>query len=405
MKLFRQFFLVTFFTLLLIINTLSVARHYYLGGPMLNGKEKFFDFLSDLLPNTYHFIKNKGMSVKNLLTECEKDINAKQFKVPGLFPYLSVDGWVILDQTEKSKNIIPIEWEKFRKNYLKFNVYTTKVNHKYAAAPINPIKCGQNLIFSLGSVLFKYNFLKKSQAVFEGNYHHSIELFQDSLIFACSFGKDTLPNWNDVIMIINLNKMKQVFQKPISEILVENNYQGLLYGSLHIKSRFKYSEDITHLNDIQPVKRKTNFAEVGDVIINMRHLSSIMLYRPQTNKVLWLSQGPWFNQHDADVINENEIGVFKNNYIKEIGFYKNESSQIITYNFKTKKYGTLHETTFEELNIKASYVSRFEILDNGNKFVEDSHAGDYYLIKYDGKLVARKKFHFRDNKSSMLVWA
>jgi len=221
----RQLFLVAFFTFFVIITTLSVSRHYYLGGPKLNGKEEIFNFLSELLPSAYHLIENNGIVVENLLVESKKDINPKNFNVPGLYPYLTEEGWVIMDQTEKSKNIIPIEWEKFRKNYLKFNVYTTKVNHKYAAAPINPIKCGQNLIFSLGSVLFKYNFLKKSQAVFEGNYHHSIELFQDSLIFACSFGKDTLPNWNDVIMIINLNKMKQVFQKPISEILVENNYK------------------------------------------------------------------------------------------------------------------------------------------------------------------------------------
>ncbi len=405
MRIFRQFFLITFLSFLLIITTLSVARHYYLGGPKLNGKEEVFDFLSNLLPDTYHFIKNEGIFVENLLVEIKKDINAKQFNVPGLFPYLTVDGWVILDQTEKSKNIMPIEWEKFRKNYLKFDKSITKINHKYAAAPVNPIKCGQNLIFSLGTVLFKYNYLTKSQAVFEGNYHHSIELFQDSLIFACIFGKDTLPNWNDAIMIMNLNTMKPVFQKSISEILIENNYEGLLYGTSNIKKTLSYSEDIIHLNDIQPVRRKTNFAEVGDVLISMRHLSTIMLYRPHTNKVLWLSQGPWLNQHDADVINENEIGVYNNNYIREIEFNEKESSQIITYNFKTQKYGTLHTKTFEKYHIRSKSSSRFEILDNGNTFIEDSPSGSYYLINPEGELIARKSFHFRDNKTSMGVWA
>jgi hypothetical protein len=163
--------------------------------------------------------------------------------------------------------------------------------------------------------------------------------------------------------------------------------------------------DIIHLNDIQPVRRKTNFAEVGDVLISMRHLSTIMLYRPQKNKVLWLSQGPWFNQHDADVINENEIGVYNNNYIREIGFNENESSQIITYNFKTQKYGTLHKKTFEKYHIKSKFSSRFEILDNGNMFIEDSPSGTYYLINTAGKLIARKSFHFRDNKTSIGVWA
>lgn len=405
MKKLRLLFLVAFFTFFVIITTLSVSRHYYLGGPKLNGKEEVINFLSELLPNAYHLIKSNGIAVVNLLVESKKDINPKNFKVPGLYPYLTEDGWVILDQTEKSKNIIPIEWEKFKKNYLKFNRSTSKINSKYAAVPVNPIKLGQNLIFSLGNVLFKYNFLTKSQAVFEGNYHHSIELFQDTLLFACSFGKDTLPNLNDAIMIINLNTMKPVFQKSISEILVENNYQGLLYGTSIIHYTLGYSRDIIHINDIQPVRRKTNFAEVGDVLISMRHLSTIMLYRPQTNKVLWLSQGPWLNQHDADVINENEIGVYNNNYIRAIGFNENESSQIITYNFKTQKYGTLHKKTFEKYHIKSSFSSRFEILDNANMFVEDSPSGTYYLIDPEGELIARKSFHFKNNLTSLGMWA
>jgi hypothetical protein len=406
MKIFRQLFTVTFFSFLLIITTLSVSRHYYLGGPMLNGKEEVVEFLSKLLVNTYHFIKNKTIFVENLLVESKKDINAKKFNVPGLYSYLTVDGWVILDQTEKSKNIIPVEWEKFKKNYLKFNrKRTIIINHKYSAYPLNPIKCDQNLIFSLGGVLFKYNFLTKSQAVFEGNYHHSIELFQDSLLYACSYGKDTLPNLNDAIMIINLNTMKPVFQKSISEILVENNYLGLLYGTSNINKRLDDTKDIIHLNDIQPVRRKTNFAEVGDVLISMRNLSTIMLYRPQTNKVLWLSQEPWLNQHDVDILNDNEIGIYNNNYINGIGFYKNQTSHISTYNFKTQKYGTLHKKTFEKYNIKSEFSSRFEILDNGNMFVEDGPSGTYYLINPEGKLIARKSFQFKDNKTSMGVWA
>jgi hypothetical protein len=93
----RQLFLVAFFSFLLIITTLSVSRHYYLGGTKLNGKEEVFKFLSDLLSNAYHFIKNNGITVENLLVESKKDINPKNFNVPGLFPYLTVDGWVILD--------------------------------------------------------------------------------------------------------------------------------------------------------------------------------------------------------------------------------------------------------------------------------------------------------------------
>lgn len=403
MKFFRQFFLVSFFSFMLIITSLAIARHYYSGGPRMAGKEEIFTFLSDLLPNTYHFFKSQGIFVKGLLVEKKNDINVNQFNVPGLFPYLTEDGWVILDKTEKSEKIILIEWKKLKKDYLKYYKSGEIINSKYSAAPVNPIKTKDEIIFHLGNVLFNYDVSKETFKAYEGYYHHSIELFQDSLLYACIFGNDTLPNWNDAIMIMNLNTMKPVFEKSISEILVENNYDGLLFGTSNIYKSVR--KDIIHLNDIQPIRKKTNFAEIGDILISMRHLSTVMLYRPQTNKILWLSQGPWFNQHDVDVINDYEIGVYNNNYIRDIGFYKNEVSHIITYNFKTQKYGTLHKTTFEKYNIKSRTGSMFEILDNGNVFVEDSPSGTYYLIDSKGKLISRKSFPFKDNLTSTGVWA
>ena len=404
MKIARQLFIVTFFSFGLIITTLSVSRHYYLGGPKLNGKEEVFNFLSNLLPNTFHFIQDFGIFVEELIVERKIDITVNRFNVPGLFPYLTEDGWVILDQMEKTEKIIPIEWEKYKKMYLKFNESQQTINNKYAANPLNPIKIGQNIIFSLGSVLFKYNILQQSHIAYKGQYHHSIELFQDTLLYACIIGKDTLPNLNDAMLILNINTMKPIFQKSISEILIENRYEGLLYGSSNL-TRNKGFNDIIHLNDIQPIRIKTNFAEVGDVLISMRHLSTVMLYRPITNKVLWLSQGPWFNQHDVDVINENEIGVYNNNIIRGIGFYKNESSNIIIYNFKTSKYRYLHKKTFEMYKINSKHQSGFEILDNGNLFVEDTPSGAYYLINPVGKLIARKSFTFKNNKTSIGAWA
>ena len=409
MKITRWLFLATFYSFMLVVTSLSISRHYYeIGGQRLQGKEEIFIFLSELLPNIYHIINNNGFPIEGLLVERKKDINPNEFIVFGLFPYLTDDGWVILDRTKKSNRIIPIKWDNLKKTYLKFTEAKETINNLNAAAPINPIKLGENIIFHLGNVLFNYNVSKDTYTAYKGLYHHSIELFQDSLLYVCIIGKDTLPNLNDGIMIMNLNTQKPVFQKSISEILIENKYKGLLYGSSNIKQKlyinYKY-RDVIHLNDIQPIRMKTNFAEIGDVLISMRHLSTVMLYRPSTNKILWLSQGPWFNQHDADVINEDEIGVYNNNYIRNIEFNENESSQIITYNFKTQKYGTLHKKIFEKYQIKSKFSSRFEILNNGNMFVEDSPSGAYYLISHNGDLISRKSFNFDKNRTSIGSWA
>jgi hypothetical protein len=106
MKVVRQLLIVFFFSFILIITTLSVERNFYLGGQRLIGKEEIFNFLSELLPNVYHIIKNKGFTVESLLIERKKDMNPNEFIVFGLFPYLTNSGWVILDKMEKSNTII-----------------------------------------------------------------------------------------------------------------------------------------------------------------------------------------------------------------------------------------------------------------------------------------------------------
>ncbi|WP_369817405.1 MULTISPECIES: arylsulfotransferase family protein [Actibacterium] len=51
----------------------------------------------------------------------------------------------------------------------------------------------------------------------------------------------------------------------------------------------------------------------GDLFVSMRHISTVMLYRPSTNRVLWLREGPWSSQHDVDIVDDHTIAAFNNN--------------------------------------------------------------------------------------------
>jgi hypothetical protein len=135
MKIFRKLFIIIFFSLILILTTLSIARDYYLGGSILEGKETLFVFLSEILPNTNYFIQNKGIVVEGLLTERKQDLHPEKFNVPGLYSYFTENGWVILDQMEHSSIKIPIEWAKFRETFTKFNQAKEYINTKYMILP------------------------------------------------------------------------------------------------------------------------------------------------------------------------------------------------------------------------------------------------------------------------------
>ena len=397
-------FLIIFliFSFLSFLLGLSLLRHIYLAGPLAQKYTTQVLSLSEILPNIYHLIKNPT-GVEGLFLPIKKTFNEDKFNVPGLYSYLTKEGWVILDKSETKKTIIPINWEKIKDLYYKNCTKAVCINSKAAAAPINPLKIADYIVFNLGGVLFKYNLKKKEFFALEGHYHHSIETFQDSLVYVCSYGNDTLDILNDAISLININTDKVIYKKSIVDILINNNLKSLLFTS-NASSITNY--DLIHVNDIQPVSLNTNFAEVGDLFLSFKHLSTVIHYRPSTDSVLWYSTGPWLNQHDVDILNEDMIGIYNNNnYIREGRFLKGTYTDISTYNFKTKKYGFIHKQVFKNLKIQSIAGSRFELLNNGNMFVEDSPSGMYYLISKEGNLISSKNFPYDEKNTAKGTWA
>ena len=397
----RFIFIFILFSFFSFLFGLSVSRNFYLGGTLIEKYTIQISSLSEILPNIYNLIKNPT-GVDGLFVPIKKTFNEDKFNVPGLYSYPTKEGWVILDKSETKKTIIPINWEKIKDLYYKNCTKAVCINSKAAAAPANPLKIADYIVFHLGEVLFKYNLKNKEFIAFEGHYHHSIEPFQESLIYVCTYGKDTLNIRNDAISLININTGKVIYKKSIVNILINNNLKSLLLG---INKITPFNKDLIHVNDIQPVRLNTNFAEVGDLFLSFRHLSTVIHYRPSTDSVLWYSTGPWLNQHDVDILNDDMIGIYNNNYIREGRFLKGDYTDISTYNFKTKKYGFIHKQVFKNLKIQSIEGSRFELLNNGNMFVEDSPSGMYYLISKEGNLISSKNFPYDEKNAARGAWA
>jgi hypothetical protein len=74
-----------------------------------------------------------------------------------------------------------------------------------------------------------------------------------------------------------------------------------------------YNDDPTHLNDIQPVLADGPYWKKGDLFVSLRNISSIMLYRPSTDQIVWMKRGPWLSQHDVDILDDHRISVYDNN--------------------------------------------------------------------------------------------
>ena len=246
---------------------------------------------------------------------------------------------------------------------------------------------GSIIFHNGGSPLISLDIHSNIKWILKGIFHHSLELDADGNIWVptridSSDVKSQILKLfdNDAIGKVSVNG-KLIFQKSIAEILLENGYKGLLFGV------GPFINDPVHLNDIQPALTTTNFWQKGDLLVSLRNLSSVLLYRPTTNKIIWLKTGPWLNQHDVDFVDSRKIGVFGNDVIRSSlnsthrpDFLINGYNDEYIYNFATNKISTPYTDFFSKFKVSTLTEGRSDVLENGDLFVEESNNGRLFRV-------------------------
>ena len=226
-------------------------------------------------------------------------------------------------------------------------------------------------------------------------FHHSIETDIDGNIWVPShINPHSLPiekvgrvnveegGFSDDA-IVNLSSDGEVlFEKSVSQIFIDNGLEYLLFA--HGNS---YESDPIHLNDIQPVNFDGDFWKKGDVFLSMRGQSMVLLYRPSTNQIIWKGTGPFFSQHDVDILGEHRISIFNNNS----KFFQNDNivdghNEVIIYDFKTNEYTLYLKGSLIENDVRTAWQGRSQILINGDLFIEETNHGRTLYFNADGSL-------------------
>ena len=182
---------------------------------------------------------------------------------------------------------------------------------------------------------------------------------------------------DDSIIKINTDG-KILYNKSISEILIENK---IVSKNFVFNSSLSGELDPIHLNDIEPTFSDTEYWKQGDVFISIRHQSAIIHYRPSTNKVINYITGPFAQQHDVDVISDKEISIFNNNNF----FVDNEYSEVVIYNFETKKFRKVFNDQLQKENFKTNSEGLSHILKDGSLMVEEQNHGRIILFNNHGE--------------------
>jgi hypothetical protein len=391
MKKITRYFKIGYLSLIVLMLTAWLVRYSMLGGSGISPKiENAINAFADFPAKVFHFFKQDAL-------KDERYIDDAQSK-SGFIYYADTSkispGFLLISTFSNDKNL-EIALMDIKKNKLvrRWTMSADTILHCTNSAEVerNNIRLmhplllkDSSLIFSTELSLIKINKGSKIVWVNKKIFHHSIEYAGDTAIWVCATivgnkpvfrftNKDTLVN--EGIALVNSTTGKISFQKSIYDILNENGYKYLMAIG-------NFENDAFHLNEVNPATKDSKYWKKGDLLISIRDRNTVFLYRPSTNKILWLKTGPWANQHDCSFLGDSGIMVLGNDVIRSGVFVKllQNHNNIYTYSFKSDKIDTPYIKILDQLKLKTYTEGRCNILPNGDVFFDDTNNGKVYIF-------------------------
>ena len=228
-------------------------------------------------------------------------------------------------------------------------------------SPMNQILIGHPLVDISGDLYFHSDSpLYKIDACGEPlwyedyfKYHHSLSFDNYGNIWS----PVRYPSDEKIIILDNIlgkNAYPKLCVRCIAkvskngEILFHDNLLSIMTSYNLIGYNDLLRDDPFHLNDIEVAKKDSNYWKKDDIFLSLRHQSMIIQYRPETKEVIRAIKGPFYKQHDVDIISDTEIAIFNNNQMNDNFGY----SELIKYDFEKDEFSKI----FNESMIKNGFI-------------------------------------------------
>ena len=395
-------FLVIFLSIVGSILFGSLLRHHYMGGESVQSLQNIAVFFAEIPSKAKDIINYRSFNLNKLtpLTKHKDKIRFEQF-IPN-----KRNALLVLPRYDHSlsRSVVDVvdlnNFEvihTYKHNIPEMNAKIQNTEEfpelKISYSPIR-FRYFHPLILKDGSLIgindgpsYKIDFCSNLKWINdEERFHHSQNIDHEGNIWVGGsmnpvskyVKKYSLKDYQDNSIIkINVDG-KILYNKSITEILIKNN---IVSDNFALNSYLTEEKDPIHLNDIEPALSDTEYWKQGDVFISLRNQSSIVHYRPSTNKVINYITGPFARQHDVDIISDKEISIFNNNNF----VVDNEHSEVVIYNFETDEFRKLFNDQLQKNNFKTESEGLSHIFNDGALMVEEQNHGRILLFNNNGE--------------------
>lgn len=235
-------------------------------------------------------------------------------------------------------------------------------------------------------------------------FHHSLNIDADGNFWMPGQLEDSKlspdPNFEDNTLIHVTAEGEVLSEVSMADLLIE-------YGRFDMVFQFdKYVDDPLHMNDIQPALSDGPYWKKGDVFISLRNVSAIVQYRPSTGEIVWMKQGPWFGQHDVDIVNDTTISVFSNNaYDSGAGGYVKEQNSVVFYDFATDEVSRPFDAGLGADESQTLTAGLSDLTASGHLMVEEENSGRILIYAPDGTRAAEYINRAADGFAYRMGWS
>ncbi len=237
-------------------------------------------------------------------------------------------------------------------------------------------------------------------------FHHSTEPDGDGNLWVPSVVEPTtIPKVDPGFFedeITQVSPTGQVlFTRSVPQMMLDHGLDYLLF------TNGRYSFDPTHLNDIEPVLADGPFWRKGDLFLSLRNISAIVLYRPSTDKIIWMKEGPWVAQHDVDILDDHTIAVYDNRAEDRGGPrpFVDGHSDIAVFDFATGQVSTILDQVMADEHIQTIAAGQYNALPGGYHLIEDVTHARFVLADPAQKFVAEFTNRAENGKVYQLGWS
>jgi hypothetical protein len=219
-------------------------------------------------------------------------------------------------------------------------------------------------------------------------FHHSTEMDDEGYLWVPSLVEPqqiagVLPEFSED-EIVKLNTDGNIlFSRSVPQLMLDHRLEYLIF------TNGSYGVDPTHLNDIEFVKSDGPFWKRGDLFLSLRNISTIMLYRPSTDRIVWWKQGPWVAQHDVDVLDDHRISIY-DNHAEDRGRDARvlDHSDVVIYDFAADTASRPYAELMISEKIRTTFAGLYAELPGGYALIEDVTDARLMIAGPDGKLAA-----------------